>query len=43
MHSGRRFTACHLGPDGDLVRTTLDLRVESRDQLDRLGAHYRFT
>lgn len=25
---------------GDLVRTTLDLRIDARDRLDRLAVHY---
>jgi hypothetical protein len=33
----RRYRERHRG---DLVRTTLDLRLDARDRLDRLGVHY---
>ena len=33
----RRYRERH---HGDLARTTLDLRIEARDRLDRLAVHY---
>ena len=36
----RRYRERH---HGDLARTTLDLRINAREQLDRLAWHYRLS